>query len=65
MADSWVGNDRLGIEGDDFYELLMHAHGGLTPEESHVLNARLVLLLANQIADREKLEALINLAKKA
>jgi len=34
---------------DDFYEALLDAHQGLTPEQSHDLNARLVLLLANQV----------------
>lgn len=34
---------------DDFYEALIETHQGLTPEQSHALNARLVLLLANHI----------------
>ena len=34
---------------DDFYEALIDAHQGLTDEQSHALNARLVLLLANHI----------------
>ena len=34
---------------DDFYEALLEAHQGLTLEQSHDLNARLVLLLANQV----------------
>jgi hypothetical protein len=34
---------------DDFYEALLEAHQGLTLAQSHALNARLVLLLANQI----------------
>ena len=36
---------------DGFYELLLDAHRGLTDAESAQLNARLVLLLANQIGD--------------
>lgn len=35
--------------GDDFYEALIDAHQDLTAEQSHALNARLVLLLANHI----------------
>ena len=35
--------------GDDFYEALVETHRDLTPEQSHALNARLVLLLANHI----------------
>lgn len=34
---------------DDFYEALIEAHQGLSTAESHAFNARLVLVLANQI----------------
>lgn len=34
---------------DDFYEALIDTHQGLTDAQSHALNARLVLLLANHI----------------
>ena len=34
---------------DDFYEALIEAHQGLSTEESHAYNARLVLVLANHI----------------
>ncbi len=34
---------------DDFYEALIDAHRDLPAAESHALNARLVLLLANHI----------------
>jgi hypothetical protein len=34
---------------DDFYQALLEAHEGLSTEESHAFNARLVLVLANQI----------------
>ena len=34
---------------DDFYEALIAAHRELAPADSHALNARLVLLLANHI----------------
>jgi len=37
--------------GDDFYEQLVSVHHGLSDEESRLLNARLVLLLANHIGD--------------
>ena len=36
---------------DDFYEALIEAHHDLPAEQSHALNARLVLLLANHIGD--------------
>jgi hypothetical protein len=38
---------------DAFYEMLIEAHNGLTDEESHFMNAKLVLLLANHIGDAE------------
>ncbi|MDM0036069.1 DUF2783 domain-containing protein [Variovorax sp. J22P271] len=34
---------------DDFYEALIEAHQGLTSDQSHAFNARLVLVLANHI----------------
>ncbi|SAI27288.1 Protein of uncharacterised function (DUF2783) [Bordetella ansorpii] len=36
---------------DDFYEVLIDAHRDLSPEQSHEMNAALVLLLANHIGD--------------
>ena len=40
---------------DDFYEALIDAHHGLDSAESHALNARLVLLLANHIGSLDVL----------
>jgi hypothetical protein len=34
---------------DDFYEALIDAHRDLSSAQSHALNAKLVLLLANHI----------------
>jgi hypothetical protein len=34
---------------DDFYEALIEAHAGLETAQSHELNAKLVLLLANHV----------------
>lgn len=55
--------DRLGPDGDAVYAALMAAHTGLTEAQSHALNARLVLILANEIADRARLEALFSAAR--
>jgi hypothetical protein len=38
-------------DADGFYEALLNAHEGLSREQSEALNARLMLLLANQIGD--------------
>ncbi len=43
---------------------LIHAHRGLTDEESALLNTRLVLILANHIGDQAVLEAAVALAKR-
>ena len=40
---------------DDFYEALIDAHRDLDTEQSHALNARLVLLLANHIGSTDVL----------
>jgi hypothetical protein len=37
--------------GDDFYEQLIASHQGLSDDHSRLLNARLVLLLANHVGD--------------
>ena len=37
--------------GDDFYQALIDSHRNLGETESHALNARLILLLANHIGD--------------
>ncbi len=42
---------RLGRHGDDIYAALIEAHRGLSPDESHRLNARLVLMLANHVGE--------------
>lgn len=49
---------------DDFYERLLDAHRGLSPDESAKLNARLILLLANQIGDDQVLADCITAAAK-
>ena len=36
---------------DDFYEALIAAHRGLSDAESTMMNAKLVLILANHIGD--------------
>jgi len=38
-------------EADDFYEDLIDMHRDLTPEQSQLANAKLILLLANHIGD--------------
>ena len=48
---------------DEFYEALIDAHRDLSAEQSHVMNAKLVLLLANHIGDATVLRDALNRAQ--
>ena len=48
---------------DDFYAALIGAHEGLDEAESHALNARLVLLLANHVGELEVLREALAAAR--
>lgn len=50
-------------DADRFYEQLLDAHQGLSAEQSALLNARLILLLANQIGDTLVLEDCMRAAR--
>ena len=50
---------------DEFYQALIDAHAGLSEQESAALNARLILLLANQVGDLATLKEAIAAAKAA
>ena len=49
---------------DDFYAALMDAHRGLSPAQSGRVNAKLILLLANQIGDADILRAALAKARE-
>ncbi|WP_119153222.1 DUF2783 domain-containing protein [Caldimonas tepidiphila] len=49
--------------GDDFYEALIEAHRELSTAQSHELNAKLVLLLANHIGRQAVLQEALELAR--
>ena len=49
-------------DADGFYDELLVAHRNLTKEQSDALNARLILILANHIGDREVLKAALEAA---
>jgi Protein of unknown function (DUF2783) len=55
--------DNQLSDADGFYETLLDAHTGLSTEQSALLNARLILLLANQIGRLDVLRDCIQLAK--
>ncbi|WP_299284801.1 DUF2783 domain-containing protein [uncultured Tateyamaria sp.] len=48
---------------DGFYDALLKAHEGLSQAQSMAFNARLILILANQIGDRDTLRAALEAAK--
>ena len=48
---------------DESYARLIAAHDGLTDAESHAMNARLILILMNQIGDHHLLDQAIQLAR--
>jgi Protein of unknown function (DUF2783) len=48
---------------DGFYEYWLDAHTGLDEKQSFELNARLVMLLANQVGDQSVIQKCIDAAK--
>jgi len=48
---------------DDFYAALIDAHRDLETPQSHALNAKLVLLLANHIGDAQVLQQALDAAR--
>lgn len=49
---------------DAFYQALLDTHDGLSLAQSHALNARLVLILANQVGDLPLLQAALQAARE-
>jgi hypothetical protein len=50
-------------DADGFYETLINAHQGLDERQTRLLDARLILLLANEVGDRGKLDDAIAAAR--
>lgn len=55
---------RAFSPGDDFYEMLIDTHRDLTDEQSAMLNARLILLLANHVGDLSVLREAMQIARE-
>ena len=51
-------------DADGFYEQLLDAHEGLSEQQSQLLNARLILLLANQVGDAKVLKDCVEAARR-
>jgi hypothetical protein len=63
MAKRTIHASGFSGRGDDIYAALLEAHDGLSETESHALNARLVLLMANRIGDAEAVKDLLATAR--
>ena len=50
---------------DDYYECLIDAHRDLSTEQSHAMNAALVLLLSNHIGDLQVVREALDKARSA
>lgn len=50
---------------DDLYEEIIEAHSGLSDEQSRMLDAAIVLILANHIGDRDVITEAVAIARKA
>lgn len=55
---------RTFSPGDDFYEMLIDTHRDLSDEQSAMVNARLILLLANHIGDISVLREAMQIARE-
>ena len=58
-------DNRLGDEADALYAALIEAHRGLSAEQSAALNARMILLLMNEVGDTSVIRAALARAAKA
>lgn len=54
---------RAFTPGDDFYEALIDTHRDLSDEQSAMVNAKLVLLLANHVGDIGVLREAMQIAR--
>ena len=50
-------------DADAFYERLLDAHQGLDPAKSALLNARLILVMANQLGNTALLQDCLDAAR--
>jgi len=55
---------RAFSPGDDFYEALIETHRELSDAQSAMVNARLILLLANHIGDIGVLREAMQIARE-
>ncbi len=49
---------------DDFYSRLIELHEGLSSADSHKMNAKVILMLANHIGDSDVLNEVLEYVKE-
>ncbi|MBO6511814.1 MAG: DUF2783 domain-containing protein, partial [Roseibium sp.] len=54
--------NRNRADPDGFYEYLVNSQRHMNDEEANRMNARLVLILSNQVGDMDTLKAAIDMA---
>ena len=59
-----TGSQPAFADPDGFYQALVDAHHGLDAGQSHLLNARLILLLAQHLGNEELAHALLREAAR-
>jgi len=63
MSEKLLTEPRIE-DPDDFYASLIAMHEGLDSKQSHDLNCKLILLLANHIGDQEALGEALDIVRK-
>jgi Protein of unknown function (DUF2783) len=63
MAIEYRGEFKFA-DGDGFYQALIDSHQDLSLEDSHRLNARLVLMMANEIGQLDLLKSILTAARE-
>lgn len=63
LSESGKRYFRAFTPGDDFYEALIDTHRDLSDDQSAMVNAKLVLLLANHIGDIGTLREAMQIAR--
>ena len=64
MTSAGIPPGRRITDPDRFYQALVDAHEGLSAEQSRLLNARLILLLAQYLESDEQAHALLREAAR-
>jgi hypothetical protein len=63
MSKKYLGQFKLS-DADGFYQALIDSHNDLSLEDSQRLNARLVLMMANEIGQLDVLKSILGAARE-